>query len=99
MKFERWRQIESLYYASLERDATERAAFLFEACAGDDELLRELESLLEAHEQVEGFLDAPALEVAAQVIAEDQGQTMSGRMISHYQVLSLLGVGGMGEVY
>src|SRR5262245_9633579 len=99
MESERWRRIESLDYAALECDAIERAAFLTEACAGDDELRRELESLLEAHEQAEGFLDAPALEVAAQVIAEDQGQTMSGRMISHYQVLSLLGAGGMGEVY
>src|SRR5215510_2157090 len=99
MESERWRQIESLYYAALERDASQRAAFLIEACPGDDELRREVESLLAAHEQSEGFLAAPALEVAAREIAEDLGQTMSGRMISHYQVLSLLGVGGMGEVY
>ena len=99
MESERWRQIESLYYTALERDATERAAFLVEACAGDDELLHEVESLLAVHEQAEGFMAAPALEVAAQLIAEDQGQTMSGRIISHYQVLSLLGAGGMGEVY
>src|SRR5262245_27624556 len=99
MESERWRQIESLYYAALERDATERAAFLTEACADDEELLRELESLLAVHEQAEGFMAAPALEVAARVIAEDQGQTMTGQMIGHYQVLSLLGPGGMGEVY
>src|SRR5215471_14141322 len=99
MEPERWRQIESLYYAALERDATERAAFLIEACAGDEELRRQMESLLEAHEQAEGFLDLPALEITAREIAEDQAQTMSGRMISHYQVLSLLGAGGMGEVY
>jgi tRNA A-37 threonylcarbamoyl transferase component Bud32 len=99
MESERWRQIESLYYTALERDSTERAAFLVEACAGDDELRREVESLLAVHEEAEGFMAEPALEVAAQVIAEDQGRTMSGRMISHYQVLSLLGAGGMGEVY
>src|SRR5499433_2275617 len=99
MESERWRQIESLYYAALERDATERAAFLAEACADDEELRREVESLLAVHEQAEGFLAAPALEVAAQVIAEDLGQTMSGQKINHYQVLSLLGAGGMGEVY
>jgi serine/threonine protein kinase len=99
MESERWRQIESLYYTALGRDDTEREAFLAEACAGDDELRREVESLLAVHEKAEGFMAAPALEVAAQVIAEDQGQTMSGQMISHYQVLSLLGTGGMGEVY
>src|SRR5262245_34125606 len=99
MKPERWRQIESLYYTALERGPTERAAFLVEACAGDEELRREVESLLAAHEQSESFLATPAMEVAAQVIAEDRGQTLSGRIISHYQVLSLLGAGGMGEVY
>ncbi|HEV2667786.1 MAG TPA: serine/threonine-protein kinase, partial [Blastocatellia bacterium] len=99
MESERWRRIESLYYAALERDAAERAAFLIEECAGDDDLRREVESLLAVHEQAEGFMAEPALEIAAQVIAEDQSQTMSGRKINHYQVLSLLGAGGMGEVY
>src|SRR5262249_26130046 len=99
MESERWQQIESLYYAALDRDATQRAAFLDEACAGDEELRREVESLLAVHEQSEGFLAMPALEVAAQVIAEDQGQTLAGQKINHYQILSLLGAGGMGEVY
>ena len=99
MESERWRRIQSLYYAALERDATGRAAFLTEACADDEELLREVESLLAVHEQAEGFMAEPALEIAARLIAEDQGQTMTGRIISHYQVLSLLGAGGMGEVY
>src|SRR5499426_2608238 len=99
MESERWRQIESLYYTALERDATEREAFLIEACAGDDELRREVEALLAVHERAEDFMDASALEVAAQLVAEDLEQTMPGQMISHYQVLSLLGAGGMGEVY
>jgi serine/threonine protein kinase/Tfp pilus assembly protein PilF len=73
MESERWRQIQSLYYAALERDAAEHAAFLIEACAGDDELRREVESLLAAHEQAEGFMDTPALEVAAELVAEGLG--------------------------
>src|SRR5262245_52792808 len=99
MESERWRRIERLYYTALERDATGREAFLIEACAGDDGLRREVESLLAVHERAEGFMSAPALEIAARLIAEDQGQTTPGQMISHYQVLSLLGAGGMGEVY
>src|SRR5262245_24064267 len=99
MDAERWRQVESRYYAALKRDATDRAACLIEACAGVDELRREVESLLAVHEQAEGFLDVPAPEVAAQLIAEDQCQTISGQKVNHYQVLSLLGAGGMGEVY
>src|SRR5215510_621204 len=58
MKPEQWRQIESLYYTALERDVTEREAFLAEACAGDEELRREVESLLAVHEQAEGFMSA-----------------------------------------
>src|SRR5215510_5871417 len=99
MESERWRQIESLYYTALERNADLRAAYLDQACTNDEELRREVESLLAAHEQSEGFLATPALEVAAQVIAEESGPMMRGRMIGHYQVLSLIGAGGMGEVY
>src|SRR5262245_34780791 len=99
MKPERWPQIESLYYAALERDAGQRAAFLDEACAGDEELRREVESLLAAHEQAESFLTSPATEVIAQVIAADQAQIAVERQISHYRILSLIGAGGMGRVY
>lgn len=99
---ERWRQIEDLYQAALERDATERAAFLDEACAGDEELRCEVESLLAADEEAkksEDFLNQTALQVAAKDIAQDQEQSLVGRTVGRYQILSLLGVGGMGEVY
>jgi eukaryotic-like serine/threonine-protein kinase len=102
MKPERWQQIEGLYQAAMEHDATERENFLDAACSGDEELRREVESLLVANEQVkksEGFLKKPALQVAAQEIAEDQVQSLVGRKFGRYQILSLLGVGGMGEVY
>jgi hypothetical protein len=68
MNPDRWRQIEELYQAALERDAIERAAFLDEACAGDEELRREVESLLTADEEAkksEDILNQNALQVAA----------------------------------
>ena len=102
MNPDRWRQIEELYQAVLERDAIERAAFLDEACAGDEELLREVGSLLAADEEAkksDDFLNQNALQVAAQAIAQDQKQSLVGRKIGSYQILSLLGAGGMGEVY
>jgi hypothetical protein len=102
MRPERWRQIEGLYQAALERDITERAAFLDGACVGDEELRREVESLLAAEAQAkesEDFLNQPALQVTAKAIAEDQAQSLAGRKLGRYQVLSLLGAGGMGEVY
>src|SRR6266446_879085 len=84
---DRWQQIEELYHAAREdRAVLDRA---------DPELRREVESLL-AREKEAGFLESPALEVAAQQIA---GQDLIGRRIGSYQILSLLGAGGMGEVY
>src|SRR5262245_36915139 len=96
---ERWRQIEQLYHGALERGTGERADFLAEACAGDEALRGEVESLLRCDTRAERFIEAPALEVVAKLCAEDRVQSMIGRQIGPYQILSLLGAGGMGEVH
>ena len=104
MRAERWQQIQGIYLDALEVDAKERSAFLAEACAGDDELQREVETLLNAHEDAGTFLHAPAVIVAAEERLRS-GETAPtaasplGSRISHYQILSALGAGGMGEVY
>ena len=98
MTSDRWQQVERLYHAALAREGDQSAAFLKEACAGDDALRHEVESLL-AQENGAGFLDAPALEVAGQQLATDRDQDLIGRRIGSYQILSLLGEGGMGAVY
>jgi serine/threonine protein kinase/Tol biopolymer transport system component len=96
---ERWRHIERLYHAALERDTGERAAFLAEACDGDEALRGEVESLIRCDTRAERFIESPALEVAAQLCAEDRVQSMTGHQIGPYQILSFLGAGGMGEVH
>jgi eukaryotic-like serine/threonine-protein kinase len=96
---ERWQQIEQLYHKALKLDSGQRAAFLQEACARDKALRVEVESLLGCEEDAKSFIEAPALEMAANVMAEDRTQSMVGRQLSSYKILSLLGVGGMGEVY
>jgi len=96
---ERYRQIGELYHAALEVDAAERAAFLARACADDAELRRQVESLINSHEQAADFIAAPALEVAAEMLAGDETDALTGRTIAHYRVLSLVGAGGMGRVY
>ena len=98
MKGERWQQVERLYHASLERDADGRANFLEEACAGDEGLRREVESLLAYESRAENFIESPALEVAAKMMAEDTS-VLAGQTIDHYKVISRLGAGGMGEVF
>lgn len=99
MKPEHWQQLEELFRAALERGADQRAAFLAEACTGDEETRREVESLLAAHEKAEGFIETPAFEIAAAALADEQSRLLVGQSLGHYRILEWLGEGGMGEVY
>ena len=95
MEPERWREIERLYHAALEHEASQRSAFLEEACAGDLSLRREVESLL-AHNEAATFMDSPAIEVAAKALAGDKRDSSGaaesderklGITVSHYRIL------------
>src|SRR5262245_60834044 len=99
MKPERWRQVDQLFQAALDRAPEDRSAFISTVCGGDDSLRREVEALLDADRQARSLIEAPAYAVAAPLIVGSDAQLLAGRTISHYQIISLLGKGGMGEVY
>jgi serine/threonine-protein kinase len=96
---ERYKEVGQLYRAALEVEPERRAAFLTEACSGDESLRQEVESLLGYWVKDVGLLDQNALEIAAQGLAKEQAESPIGQNLGHFQILSLLGKGGMGEVY
>jgi serine/threonine protein kinase len=99
MKPERWKQVDELLEAALEYPATKRASFLDRACAGDEELRREVESLLLSDEQAEAFIESPPARLAADLLTDTQPKPARGERIAHYEILGQIASGGMGEVY
>src|SRR5882762_4027216 len=95
---ERFRQISQIYHATLEREPEERADFLHQSCGRDRDLRHEVESLLASEESAEAFFSSKGEKDAAKIL-DNQSASLVGRTLDNYHVLSLLGVGGMGEVY
>jgi serine/threonine protein kinase len=102
---------ESLFHLALGKPAGERAAFLEQACGGDDALRRHVEALLQAHDNPGSFLHAPAVHLGAtaesqpgrRAAAADSGPRPSnegpGSRVGPYKLLQQIGEGGMGAVW
>jgi serine/threonine protein kinase len=90
MTGERWQEIKNVLEAALPMDSEKRRAYLDHACSADESLRREVESLLAADKQAQtSFLESPPLALRLE----------KGTRLGEYEIQSLLGCGGMGEVY
>ena len=96
---EQYQRVGELYHAALELEPDAREGFLNRICGDDATLRREVDSLLSASDKARTYFAAPATEIAAGLVDEQTHSSLVGKSLNHYRVLSLLGAGGMGEVY
>jgi len=103
MEPERWRRVEQLYHSAAKIPPEQRGAFLEEQCEGDRGLQKEVESLLSYESSADKFIETPAFDVAAKLMAdrkaEGQTATIVGAASGRFRILEKLGSGGMGVVY
>ncbi len=96
----RWQRLEALFYQALELKPEERAAFLETSCAGDADLRKEIQELLNSSEKPMEFLQESVAAAAQEMIAADRRRVIAaGTQLGQYKIISMLGAGGMGEVY
>src|SRR5919198_6271726 len=99
MEPERWQRIIGLFNEAITRGPKERGAFLDEGCVGDIDLRKQVDRLVKSHEKSGAFLESPAFEAAPELLVHERASALVGELIGHYRVESLIGIGGMGEVY
>ncbi len=88
-----------MFEAALEKPIAERSPFIESACAGNTVLRQEVNSLLRSYENAGSFMEAPAVAAAAESLLGQQDKLPVGQSLGHYEIISLIGEGGMGEVY
>src|SRR5262245_13909679 len=99
MSPEQWKKLDALFHEVLELQGEARAIHLAKVCSDDEELREEAMRLIAAHEREGSFIDSPIFAGPEGLTNDEDNESPVGRRIGPYQVVSLLGQGGMGKVY
>jgi hypothetical protein len=97
MNPKRWQQVEDVYQTAADLEKAARPAFLAVACENDEDLKREVESLLN-EENSSILVDRPSWEAAADLF-DDIEELSPGTQLGPYKIDALIGSGGMGDIY
>src|SRR5262245_50440178 len=95
---DRWNQIDDIYHRALQQNSSQRSAFLRNACAADETLRREVESLLRYRSEAEHLMEKPAMDVAAESLATGDRRLREGQHLSHYPMPSLPGSARLAQL-
>lgn len=94
-----WRRLEEVFLAALEEPAETREKFVENACRSEEPLRDEVLAMLRSHGETADFMETPAYQTNAELLVEQTGVLKMGDRLGDYRIVSLIGEGGMGEVY
>jgi eukaryotic-like serine/threonine-protein kinase len=96
---ENWLKVRAIFDEALRRPPAERHQFIHDSCDGEQTLMAEVESLLSSLDRADSFMETPAIAKVAEAMDADTHQLQPGKSFGHYEIIRLIGKGGMGEVY
>ena len=96
MDTDRWHRIKEIFRVALMRKPEARKVFLDKECAGDQDLRKEVEALLDSHEESGDFMELPS---GPKVLPDEQDEKLCTGRIGQYLIQKSISSGGMGTVY